>query len=55
MNINEIKNVNHIGHIIGPSRIKRENKYKIPKYEKKNKDKIIRKYMNILKYRLLKT
>ena len=42
MNINEIKNVNHVGHIRVPSRIKEEypetyeKKYKIPKYEKKN-------------------
>ena len=41
MNLNEIKNVNPIGHIGGPSRIKEEypktfgNQYKIPKYEPK--------------------
>ena len=41
MNINEVKNVNHVGHIGEPSRIKEEypetyeKKYKIPKYEQK--------------------
>ena len=41
MNLNETKDVNHIGHIGGPSRIKEgyretfEKQYKIPKYEPK--------------------
>ena len=41
MNLNEIKNVNPIGHIGGPSRIKEEyletfeKQYKISKYEPK--------------------
>ena len=58
MNLNETKEVNPIGHVGGPRKIKEEHPktfethYRIPKYEPRESNIAIRKYRSIPRYRL---